>query len=404
MMPNAFRNRSDPAPRMFDQPQTPYWSAAPMPPGPAGRPLFWGGREGDLFRIHFGNLALTILTLGIYRFWGIVRIRRYVWSRTGFLGDWLEYTGTGGELLRGFLLAFALLAPLLILSQLIDILTMDDWRLKAAIWAVWFIAFVYLLAVARHAARRYIASRTRWRGLRFAVTGSPWRCGTVQLGWFFATVLTLGVARPWAMVAEARWSLGRLHLGTQPFQFTGQGGQLLRPYLVSALLMLMGIVLVALLLLSPIMSAVTEFRAFENQNPGKGAEQIAFTMMRLVMLAILAPVLLLPFLLTAWFNFAAAAMRWRWENLHLGGARFAMPGLGGFRLARLQLGNWVLSAVSFGLLYPIILRRNAAFLAERLWTDRFPDVLAARQVGAGDARSGEGLASALDGGGAGFGL
>ena len=55
------------------------------------------------------NLLLTIVTLGIYRFWAKTRIRRYLWSQTEFLGDRFEYTGTGKELLIGFLIVFAFL-------------------------------------------------------------------------------------------------------------------------------------------------------------------------------------------------------------------------------------------------------------------------------------------------------
>lgn len=395
--------------RMPDQPLPPYWIAPPggLPPT-AGRPLHWGGHSDPLFRIHFGNIALTVLTLGIYRFWGIVRIRRYAWSHTAFLGDRLEYTGTGGELLRGFLIVMAVILPLIVLASLLDVVAATHLGLAAAIIAVKLGVFLYLLAVGRHAARRYLASRTVWRGLRFAVHGSPWTCGRVQLGWWFATVLTLGLARPWAMVAEARWSFGRLHLGTQPFHFSGTASQLLRPWLVSYALALMGLFVLALVL-----SAIWSWDPFTTlprpriDKPGVEAMPEQVATLRIAMqvgLSVLAAMLVLPlFLLPAWFAFAAAAMRWRWSNLELGGARFAMPELGGGRLARLQLGNWFLMSVSFGLLYPLVVTRNARFLSERLWTDRLPDISWARQAADG-RHNAEGLANVLDGGGAGIGI
>lgn len=40
--------------------------------------------------IAFTNLLLTIVTLGIYRFWGIARERRYLWARTRFVDEKLE--------------------------------------------------------------------------------------------------------------------------------------------------------------------------------------------------------------------------------------------------------------------------------------------------------------------------
>ena len=68
------------------------------------------GEVFDLFGIYMVNLLLTIVTLGIYRFWAKTRIRRYLWSHTEFLGDRFEYTGTGKELLIGFLIVFTFLA------------------------------------------------------------------------------------------------------------------------------------------------------------------------------------------------------------------------------------------------------------------------------------------------------
>ncbi|MYK57552.1 MAG: DUF898 domain-containing protein, partial [Rhodospirillaceae bacterium] len=67
------------------------------------------GRSGELFVIFLINLALSILTLGIYRFWGRTRIRRYVWSQTSLLGEPLEYTGRGVELFLGFLFALVVI-------------------------------------------------------------------------------------------------------------------------------------------------------------------------------------------------------------------------------------------------------------------------------------------------------
>lgn len=59
--------------------------------------------------IAFTNLLLSIVTLGIYLFWARARERRYLWSRTRFIDDRLEWTGTGLELLIGYVLAFFLI-------------------------------------------------------------------------------------------------------------------------------------------------------------------------------------------------------------------------------------------------------------------------------------------------------
>jgi uncharacterized membrane protein YjgN (DUF898 family) len=134
-----------------------------------GQPLNWGGQGGRIASIFFANLVLSILTLGIYRFWGIVRMRRYVWTHLAPLGDRLEYAGTGGELLRGFLVVMIMLVPLWLLGIGGEFLSVLHPWLTVAVPATQFAILVFLLAAGRHAARRFLASRTIWRGIRLVV-------------------------------------------------------------------------------------------------------------------------------------------------------------------------------------------------------------------------------------------
>ena len=75
--------------------------------------LSYDGQLGELYGIFFVNLLLGIITFGIYRFWGRTRYRRYLWSHTSYDGDRFEYTGTGGELFRGFVIAMGILVLLI---------------------------------------------------------------------------------------------------------------------------------------------------------------------------------------------------------------------------------------------------------------------------------------------------
>jgi hypothetical protein len=68
--------------------------------------------------IELKTLLLSILTLGVYSFWGRTEVRKYVWSQSEFEGDRFAYHGTGGELLRGWLKAilFVFLPAILLLA------------------------------------------------------------------------------------------------------------------------------------------------------------------------------------------------------------------------------------------------------------------------------------------------
>ena len=78
------------------------------------------GSWQEFARIAFPNLLLSIVTLGIYRFWATTREREYLWSKTQFIDERLEWTGRGIELFIGFLMAFFLIGLPFIIIQLVS--------------------------------------------------------------------------------------------------------------------------------------------------------------------------------------------------------------------------------------------------------------------------------------------
>jgi uncharacterized membrane protein YjgN (DUF898 family) len=126
------------------------------------------GNWRDFARIALPNLLLTIVTLGIYRFWATARERRYLWSRTRFVDENLEWAGTGMELFIGFVMVFVLFGiPYFGLSFVAQALVARGYEsLGIALSAFAALAIFYLLGVARFRALRYRLSRTRWRGIR----------------------------------------------------------------------------------------------------------------------------------------------------------------------------------------------------------------------------------------------
>ena len=70
----------------------------------------YAGRRGQLFRLALVTGVLTVLTLGLYRFWMKTRLRRFYWSSIRPGGIPLEYVGEPLEKLLGFLIAVVILA------------------------------------------------------------------------------------------------------------------------------------------------------------------------------------------------------------------------------------------------------------------------------------------------------
>jgi hypothetical protein len=64
---------------------------------PTGQRLEYRGNAIDLFFEYFLVVFFSILTLGIYAFWGAVQIRRFILSHTYVDGKPLAFEGTGGQ-------------------------------------------------------------------------------------------------------------------------------------------------------------------------------------------------------------------------------------------------------------------------------------------------------------------
>lgn len=184
--------------------------------------------------IAFTNLLLTIVTLGIYRFWATTRERRYLWSRTRFIDDRLEWTGTGLELFIGFLLVFALLlGPLLFLQFGLQAMIMRGYEGTAILITMAIYVFVfYLIGVARFRALRYRLSRTFWHGIRGGADDQGFAYGWSYLWKTFVGYLALGLMVPWSMTHlwNERWR--HMSFGPHMFESDAQWGNVFLRYLI----------------------------------------------------------------------------------------------------------------------------------------------------------------------------
>ncbi len=156
------------------------------------------GRRDDLAGILFRNLLLNLVTLGIYRFWGRTRVRRFVWRHVTLLDDAFEYLGTGRELFIGFLIALAVLLPVLGGYQLLRFLLAGDApTLLLALQLLYYLLLFFLIQIAIYRMRRYRLTRTAWRGVRFGLDGSSLRYAALAVGYGLLTTATLGLTYPW---------------------------------------------------------------------------------------------------------------------------------------------------------------------------------------------------------------
>jgi uncharacterized membrane protein YjgN (DUF898 family) len=193
-------------------------AAAEAPSRPSDRVVV--AVEGTaLFGLLLKTFALSVLTLGIYRFWGRVRVRRMLWSGTTVAGHPLEYTGTGGELFRGFLLVLVVLAPLVgSLQLLLYFFPPDGSAMDLLKFAAPYLLFFPLLYVGVFLARRYLLTRTRWRGVAAGQDGSALAYAGLELAMLALTLLSLGLLKPWCDQRVFRYRMRATRYGTERFE------------------------------------------------------------------------------------------------------------------------------------------------------------------------------------------
>ena len=205
-----------------------------QPASPSGPVRFMD--RGGLFGLLVKNAFLTFITVGIYRFWARAALRRYWWGSIVIAGDALEYTGTGLELFIGFLMFLAIMLPFGVLYGLTGLMMASNPVVGGLLRSIEAIGFFVLIQFVTFRARRYRLSRTLWRGVRASQGGTSRAYLGLVIKWTLLSMITLGIAVPWARMATTRYLMDRTALGDLDARFDGRGRDLLvawiTPYLV----------------------------------------------------------------------------------------------------------------------------------------------------------------------------
>jgi uncharacterized membrane protein YjgN (DUF898 family) len=260
-----------------------------------GTARFVGPAE-KFWRLLIRGALLLMVTLGIYRFWLITDIRRFLWANSEIADDALEYLGTGRELIIGFLIAIAILVPLYAVLFLVALLLGP---IGAIISPLGFALLAVLGQFAVYRARRYRLTRTMFRGLRFHQTGSGWRYAVCAIFWLAMSVLTLGLAYPWGQASLERFKMRNTFYGDLQGQFAGSGTRLFgRGILLWMIVVLPLIVAAGLLIATVDWNAVEAALRTGKFDPGRleGADPS------------IAAVFLYPFFLIGWLFLAGALL------------------------------------------------------------------------------------------------
>ncbi|HET9616721.1 MAG TPA: DUF898 family protein [Pseudolabrys sp.] len=283
--------------------------------GKAGGVRFLGRRR-TYARLLARGAALLLVSIGLYRFWLMTDVRRFLWASTEIDGETLEYAGTPIELVLGFLVAVAVLVPVYA-GFFIAALDLGPFGEMAGLLA--FLGLAVLGQYAVYRARRYRLTRTIFRGLRFTQDGSAWVFAIRAAAWWLLTGLTLGLAYPFQLASLERYKMRHTYYGALPGRFAGAGWKLFLRGVPMWLLVMAPLALTAAAFVeavdwSALADAVGQggddaMARVEGGNPALG-EIIVFAML-MTGLSVLLAVLLYPV-------FQAVVLRWWTSGLRFG--------------------------------------------------------------------------------------
>jgi len=318
--------------------------------------LSFSGSGGEYFRIWIVNLCLTIVTLGIYSPWAKVRRNKYLYGHSHLAGASFDYHANPVAILKGRLIAVGMLALYLVSSALVPVFSL-------AVGALVALAVPWLLVRSRMFAMR----NTSYRNVRFNFRPVYAQAYKVIVGYLLLTIITLGIAYPWARYHRSRLIVDNTSYGTLGMQLNDEigGGDFFAIYAGAGLLGLgIGLVMAVGLGMST--------SVFGGAGSLDGVPFIG------VFSSVVFPILVY---LALYFGTEAAIQRLILRNTRIGSnplqCTWGLPGL-----SLIYLSNLFAIVLSFGLLIPwatIRLQRyKLAGLALRLGQDNLDTVVAAQ--------------------------
>ncbi|MFA7277064.1 MAG: YjgN family protein [Pseudobdellovibrionaceae bacterium] len=333
----------------------------PERPAPHQRkkPVFrvgYQGKAGDIMGLHIVNLLLSIITLGIYSFWGKTRIRRYMSSHLVLGKDRFQYTGTGQELFIGWLKALIIFAPV---------------TFGLAIPFVNF--FIYpiffgVLATAGFLALRYRLSRTRWRGIGFNMGGHAGHYLWLSIKRALLNFVTMGISIPSSDIKKWSYMAGHMRYGAQEFTYEGDHKRIFQTHIITAVIGV-GLYMLWGFYFMQHAASLQMLSALEGQDPAQVTEQQRMQVEAAVHTLIWGVIIPLygivgvSLLARVWYT--AALWREKFRGLQAGEVRFKLDITGG-QLAWLQISNLLIVILTLGLASPITTHRTLRFFASHL--------------------------------------
>jgi uncharacterized membrane protein YjgN (DUF898 family) len=300
-------------------------------------PLQFTGSGGEYFKIWIVNLALSIITLGIYSAWAKVRKKRYFYGNTLLNGDPFEYLGKPIPILIGRIIALILFAAY-------------SWATRHTFSVVNAIIIVVLAGLVPWIIVRSLAFNARnsaYLNVRFRFSGTY---GGAFCSFILPLLLvlgTLGLAYPYWVALRKRFTANNHSFGQTPFQLSVEAKSFFMIYFLGSLIMF------ALMLLIGIAGGVLAVTM--DKAALKAALPVFFVIIPVIYLFLFASILFIQ----------ARVTNLVWNNIRLGELAFASS-VRTRDLLGLYITNILGIVFTLGLFIPWAVVRMARYRLEHL--------------------------------------
>jgi uncharacterized membrane protein YjgN (DUF898 family) len=199
--------------------------------------LQFHGNGAEYAKIYFVNLALSILTLGIYSAWAKVRNKRYFYGNTSLNGSAFDYHGIPMQILKGRLLVIAALFVYIVSVEIVP-----------ASAPLFVLAFFVFLPWAILRSVQFNMQNTSYRQVRFGFDGKLSNMFSYHILLPIASAFTLFLLYPFALFQQKYYLANKSRFGQSGFKFVGSSKEFYSAYLMVFLTWFLAIISLILLI------------------------------------------------------------------------------------------------------------------------------------------------------------
>ncbi len=189
-------------------------------------PIIFEGKTSEYFGIWIVNLLLSIVSLGIYSAWAKVRRKKYFYNNTLIENVGFDYHAKPISILKGRLIAVALL----VVAAINPIL-------QSLVFLLIFIALPWLVV----RGSIFNSRNSSHRGLRFDFIGTVGKAVGVFIGLPLLTVVTFGLAAPYAAHEKNQFLMNNHRFGLSQFDMKRVVKGFYKVYMIFFIVPLIGI-------------------------------------------------------------------------------------------------------------------------------------------------------------------